>query len=50
VGDFADVARAIRTGNSYANMHGANFPAGEIRGKVFAFGVSSHDGDDDHDD
>jgi hypothetical protein len=49
-GDFADVARAIRTGNSYANMHGANFPAGEIRGKVFAFGVSHHDGDDDRDD
>jgi len=50
LGDFADVARAIRTGNSYANMHGANFPAGEIRGKVFTQGSSRHDGDDDHDD
>ena len=49
-GDFADVARAIRTGNSYANMHGANFPAGEIRGRVMASGHSRHDGDDDHDD
>jgi len=48
-GDFADVARAIRTGNSYANMHGANFPGGEVRGKVSAFGSSGHDGDD-HDD
>jgi hypothetical protein len=48
-GDFANVARAIRTGNSYANMHGANFPGGEIRGRVFAFGGSRHD-DDDHDD
>lgn len=49
-GDFADVARAIRTGNSYANIHTATFPAGEIRGKVFAFGASRHDGDDDRDD
>jgi hypothetical protein len=49
-GDFANVARAIRTGNSYANMHGTNFPAGEIRGKVVTFGASHHDGDDDHDD
>jgi hypothetical protein len=49
VGDFADVARAIRTGTSYANMHGANFPGGEIRGRVLAFGSSRHD-DDDHDD
>jgi hypothetical protein len=49
-GDFANVARAIRTGNSYANMHGASFPAGEIRGKVFAFGGSDHDGDDHDDD
>jgi CHRD domain-containing protein len=47
---FANVARAIRTGNSYANMHSANFPAGEIRGKVFVMGASRHDGDDDHDD
>jgi hypothetical protein len=49
-GDFADVARAIRTGNSYANLHTAMFPAGEIRGRVFAVGFSHHDGDDDHDD
>jgi hypothetical protein len=46
VGDFANVARALRTGNSYANMHGVNFPNGEVRGKVFAFGGSHHDGDD----
>ena len=48
-GDFADVARAIRTGNSYANMHNANFPAGEIRGRVVATGHSFHDGDDARD-
>jgi len=33
-GQFSDVLRAIRTGNGYANIHTANFPAGEIRGQV----------------
>ena len=33
-GEFADVVRAIRTGNAYANIHTAEFPAGEIRGQV----------------
>ena len=33
-GQFADVIRAIRTGNGYANIHTANFPGGEIRGQV----------------
>jgi len=49
-GDFDDVVRAVRTGNSYANMHNANFPGGEIRGRVTTSGHSHHDGDDDHDD
>lgn len=53
-GDFADVVRAIATGNSYANMHGAAFPGGEIRGRVFTSGLRRSDGDrdddDDHDD
>jgi len=50
-GDFANVVRAIRTGNTYANVHSALFPAGEIRGRVFGVGFSrDHDGDDDHDD
>ncbi|HMG24534.1 MAG TPA: CHRD domain-containing protein [Kofleriaceae bacterium] len=49
-GDFDDVVRAIRTGNSYANMHNLNFPNGEVRGKVTASGHSQHDGDNDHDD
>jgi hypothetical protein len=35
-GDFADVLRAIRTNNAYANIHTANFPAGEIRGQINA--------------
>ena len=51
VGDFANVVRAIRTGNAYANIHSATFPGGEARGKVFASGFShDHDADDDHDD
>jgi hypothetical protein len=49
-GDFADVARALRTGNSYANMHGANIPNREVRRKVFALGGSHHDDDDRDDD
>jgi CHRD domain-containing protein len=49
-GDFADVVRAIRTGNSYANMHNATFPTGEIRGKVFVVGFDERGGDDDGDD
>ncbi len=34
VGDLAAVERAIKAGVTYANMHTANFPAGEIRGQV----------------
>jgi len=49
VGDFADVVRAIRTGNSYANIHTATFPGGEVRGLVRANGFGD-DGDDDRDD
>jgi CHRD domain len=48
VGDFASVVRAIRTGNSYANMHNERFPAGELRGRVIASGFG--DGDRDNDD
>jgi len=33
-GDFAAALRAIRSGETYANMHTAKFPAGEIRGQV----------------
>ena len=34
VGDLASVERAIRAGVTYANMHTAMFPAGEIRGQI----------------
>jgi hypothetical protein len=33
-GDLASVEHAIRAGVAYANMHTANFPAGEIRGQI----------------
>lgn len=33
-GDFAAAVRAIKSGETYANMHTAKFPAGEIRGQV----------------
>jgi hypothetical protein len=35
-GDLASVERAINAGVTYANMHTAKFPAGEIRGQVIS--------------
>jgi hypothetical protein len=34
LGDLASVVAAIKAGVTYANMHTAKFPAGEIRGQV----------------
>jgi len=34
-GSFADVIRAIRTHNAYANLHTTMFHGGEVRGEVF---------------
>ncbi len=39
-GDIQEAIRAIRSGNTYANVHTAVFPSGEIRGQIRA-------GDDD---
>jgi CHRD domain len=46
VGDLAAVERAIKAGVTYANMHTAKFPAGEIRGQVRRGG--NDDGDKDN--
>lgn len=48
-GSFADVVRAIRTGNAYANLHTERFPAGEIRGQLFVFGFDLRGRGDDED-
>ena len=39
--EFAELVRAIRAGVTYANVHSATFPGGEIRGRV----VRGGDGD-----
>jgi CHRD domain-containing protein len=41
-GDIAPVIAALRAGFTYANMHTAKFPGGEIRGQIF------RDRHDDH--
>jgi hypothetical protein len=41
--EFAEVVRAIRSGNTYANVHSSKFPGGEIRGQI------RDDDDHDHD-
>jgi CHRD domain-containing protein len=47
-GDFASLVRAIRAHATYANMHTAKFPSGEIRGQIK--GGGHHDDDEDEDD
>src|SRR6266403_400424 len=37
-GTFADVVRAIRTHNAYANLHTTMFSGGEVRGEVGVHG------------
>lgn len=34
INTFADAVNAIETGNTYVNIHDANFPGGEIRGQL----------------
>lgn len=34
--EFAELVRAIRAGVTYANVHSAKFPGGEIRGQIQA--------------
>jgi hypothetical protein len=33
-GEFAEFLRALRSGNTYANVHTVTFPGGEIRGQI----------------
>lgn len=47
-GEFAEMLRAIRTGNTYVNVHTNLFPGGEIRGQVRGH-RRDHDDDDDDD-
>jgi CHRD domain len=44
-GEFAEFVAAIRAGFTYANVHSAKFPGGEIRTQIKARGGG--DGDDD---
>ena len=33
-GEFAEVIRAMRKGDTYASVHTTTFPTGEIRGQI----------------
>jgi hypothetical protein len=46
-GDIAPVIAALRAGFTYANMHTAKFPGGEIRGQILS-GKRGHEESDDH--
>ncbi len=46
-GDLTSVLRAMRAGKTYANIHTAQFPGGEIRGQIEP--TSGHRDDDDGD-
>ncbi len=36
-GSFTELVRALRTGNTYVNVHNARWPGGEIRAQVNDF-------------
>lgn len=48
VGDITPVIAALRAGFTYANMHTAKFPGGEIRGQIVRGGHGHEHGHDDH--
>lgn len=49
VGEFAELLRAIRTGNSYVNVHTDKHPGGEIRAQLNARGKGLIGKDHSHD-
>jgi hypothetical protein len=48
--EFAEVVRLIRAGRTYANIHTAKFPPGEIRSQIDGSDEGDHDHDHDHHD
>jgi CHRD domain len=46
-GEFEELLRAIRARRTYANIHSARFPSGEIRGQIFP-NVGRNNDDDDN--
>ena len=45
-GEFAEVAAAMKAGFTYANIHTALFPTGELRGQISPGGGGDDGGDD----
>ncbi len=45
-GEFAELISAIRSGNTYANVHSSRFPGGEVRSQIS--GSRGHNDHDDH--
>jgi hypothetical protein len=48
-GEFSALLAAMRAGFTYANVHSASIPGGEIRGQIRARGGDGGDDDDDDD-
>jgi hypothetical protein len=46
-GELAELIRAMRAGVTYANVHSAKFPGGEIRAQINDRGIRRNDDDDD---
>ena len=46
VNEFAELVAVLRNGDTYANVHSAKFPGGEVRGQVFAL-IGGNKGDKD---